>query len=160
MDEFSVRRASKLLKEGLAFVSDGDVEQARLKFKASAECVPTADAYTYWAWMEHHQGQTERAIRLCQKAIKIDPEFGNPYNDIGSYLVAIGKEDEAIEWFEKAIEAKRYEPRQFPHINLGRLYMAKEMTAKALGEFRKALQYAPSDLDLKALVESLEQSLH
>ena len=30
------------------------------------------------------------------------PTFGNPYNDIGAYLIAKGELDEAIEWLEKA----------------------------------------------------------
>jgi tetratricopeptide (TPR) repeat protein len=30
--------------------------------------------------------------------------------------------DEAIPWFEKAIAAKRYEARAYPHFNLGRVY--------------------------------------
>ena len=160
MDEFSVFRARKLIEAGLEAIAQGDVESARTKFKESAGCVPTADAYTYWGWMEHHRGETAKAIQLCQKAIKIDPNFGNPYNDIGSYLVSMGKDDEAIPWFEKAIEAARYEPRQFPHINLGRVYMAKEMPVKALGEFRKALEYAPGDPELAAIVDSLERSLN
>jgi len=160
MDEFSRYRARKLLEVGLDAIAQGDLEVARTKFQQSAECLPTADAFTYWGWMEHHRGETKKAIKLCQKAIKLDPDFGNPYNDIGSYLVALGKEDESIPWFEKAIGATRYEPRQFPHINLGRVYMAKEMPLRALGEFRKALEYAPSDAELRALVDSLENSLN
>ncbi len=159
MDEFSLHRARKLLETGLDAIAMGDIDRALSKFKESAECIPTAEAFTYWGWMEHHRGETKKAIQLCHKAIKLDPEFGNPYNDIGSYLVATGKEDEAIPWFEKATLATRYEPRQFPHINLGRVYMAKEMPMKALGEFRKALEYSPEDADLIALVDSLESSL-
>jgi len=31
------------------------------------------------------------------------------------------KLDESIWWLEKAKQAKRYEPRQFPFLNLGRI---------------------------------------
>ena len=34
-----------------------------------------------------------------------------------------GKLDEAISWLGKAKQARRYEPRQFPFMNLGRVYL-------------------------------------
>jgi Tfp pilus assembly protein PilF len=64
----------------------------------------------------------EEATEECLRAIAIDPEFGNPHNDIGVYLMQRDKLDEAIPWFEKAKQAKRYEPRQFPFMNLGQIY--------------------------------------
>ena len=47
------------------------------------------------------------------------PTFGNPYNDIGAYLIEKGDLDEAIPWFQKAMQARRYESPAFPHLNLG-----------------------------------------
>jgi hypothetical protein len=38
---------------------------------------------------------------------RIDDEFGNPYNDIGVYLMQQDKLDESISWLEKAKQAKR-----------------------------------------------------
>jgi Tfp pilus assembly protein PilF len=160
MDEFSVFRAKRLLAAGLDAVKASNLKLAAAKFQASAECVPTAEALTYWGWMEHHLGNTKKAIELCHRAIELDPAFGNPYNDIGSYLVALGDADEAIAWFEKAIVAPKYEPRQFPHINLGRVYLSKEMPGRALVEFRKALDFSPHDRELLALIQNLEKTLH
>lgn len=160
MDEFTKRRADKLMKQGLDAVAQGDTSSARESFKASAAAVPTADAVTYWAWMEHHLGETETALELCEKAIALDPDFGNPYNDIGSYLIALHREDEAIPWLEKAKTAKRYEPRQFPFINLGRIYLAKNMQLKALKEFEGALEIVPEDSSIAQLVAKLRSSIH
>src|SRR5207253_8419965 len=39
----------------------------------------------------------------CKKAIAVDPTFGNPYNDIGAYLIERGEHAQAIPWLEKAI---------------------------------------------------------
>src|SRR5262249_36772733 len=71
-----------------------------------------------------------------RKAIATDPTFGNPYNDIGCYLMETGNLVEAAPWFEKAKEASRYEPRHFPYLNLGRLYAARGEFAEALVEFQ------------------------
>ena len=81
-------------------------------------------------WTYHFQGRLDEAIAECKRAIEIDPEFGNPYNDIGAYLIELDRFDEAIPWLERAVEAARYEPRHFPHYNLGRAYLGKEMYAK------------------------------
>jgi len=160
MDEFTKKRADKLLRQGLEEVGRGEIRSALDKFRASASAVATADSLTYWGWMEHQSGDTEMAISLCHQAISLDPEFGNPYNDIGSYLVSQGKMDEAIPWFEKAVTATRYEPRQFPHINLGRVFMVKDEPLRALCEFKKALVFAPDDVELKELIQMLQQTVN
>ncbi|HZH84425.1 MAG TPA: tetratricopeptide repeat protein, partial [Phototrophicaceae bacterium] len=88
-----------------------------------------------------------------------DPEFGNPYNDIGVYLMQQQRFDDAIPWLERAKSAKRYDPRHFPHINLGRIYLTKGMLQKALEEFHGALKINPDDQELSQLVEELQTKL-
>lgn len=145
---------------GLDAVDRGDVAQALQNFKASAMAHATADALTYWGWMEHHLGNTAEAIELCEKAIALDPDFGNPYNDIGSYLVSSGKLDEAIPWLEKAKKAPRYEPKQFPFVNLGRVYLAKGLHLQALKEFEGALEFAPGDPGITYLVNQIKMTIN
>src|SRR5260370_13535709 len=87
-------------------------------------------------------GRIDDAIEECRRAIEVDPAFGNPYNDIGAYLIAKGELDEAISWLEKAKQAPRYDPRHFPFINLDPIYAAKGMVNRAIGEFEGALVHA------------------
>ena len=160
MDELRLKRAQKLLQAGLEAVATGNLRLAREHFQASAEACPTADALTYWGWMEHRLGDTGRAIELCEQAIEQDPDFGNPYNDIGSYLLALGDLDGAIPWLERATQAKRYEPRHYPHLNLGRIYLAKHMPVKALHEFESALGYCPGEPEIVETIARLRQSIN
>jgi tetratricopeptide (TPR) repeat protein len=160
VDELAVRRAKKLLEAGLVAVEAGQLEVARQNFKSSSENFPSADALTYWGWMEHHAGKTDFAIELCQRAIEKDPGFGNPYNDIGSYLLQLGKLDEAIAWLEKALKAERYEPRQYPHINLGRVYLAKGLPLKAISHFRAALELDPENPEVLRTLREILSSLN
>lgn len=148
------------MRLGLEAVERGDIAQARENFMASALTHATADALTYWGWMEHHLGNTAKAIELCEKAIALDPDFGNPYNDIGSYLVSSGKLDEAIPWLEKAKRAPRYEPKQFPFVNLGRIYLAKGQPLQALKEFEGALEFAPGDPGITDIVNQLRTTIN
>ena len=104
-------------------------------------------------------GRLNEAIAQCEIAIQLDPEFGNPYNDIGVYLMQQQRFDDAIPWLEQAKSATRYEPRHFPFINLGRIYLTKGMIQKALEEFGGALKINPDDSELTQLVEELQTKL-
>ena len=78
----------------------GHHEQAIRLFQESLEIQPTAEAYTYLGWTYSHMGDYQRAIDEAEKAILVDPDFGNPYNDIGVYLMKLEKEDEAIPYLK------------------------------------------------------------
>src|SRR6202021_313863 len=102
----------------------------------------------------------EDAIAECKRAIEVDPEFGNPYNDIGSYLIQLEKYDEAIPWLERAVAAPRYEPRHFAHFNLGRAYVAKGMLARARECFNESLRIEPRYTLARQAVESLRRMVN
>ena len=159
LDQFVQRRAQELLDRGLVAVEAGNYVTALNEFRASVFVERTAEALTYWGWMEHQLGDTERAVELCHEAIGEDPQYGNPYNDIGSYLVVLGRSDEAIGWFEKAIASECYEPRQFPHLNLAKLYLAGKQYKLALHHFEEALRYDPDDLDTQEAVLAIKKIL-
>lgn len=48
------------------------------------------------------QRRLDEALAECKRAIACDPDFGSPYNDIGGYLMEMGRDDEAIPWLEQA----------------------------------------------------------
>ena len=102
----------------------------------------------------------EEAIDEGLRAIEIDPDFGNPYNDIGVYLMQQRKLDEAIPWLEKAKQARRYEPRQFPFMNLGRIYLQQGRWWDALREFEGAVRAAPEDIKSHKVLHSLRARLN
>ncbi len=152
-------RAMELIKEAMDHQLAGELDKAIRLYKESIALYPTADAHTYLGWTYSFQGRIDEAIAQCEIAIRLDPEFGNPYNDIGVYLMQQQKLDEAIQWLEKAKQARRYEPRHFPYLNLGRVYAAKGMLQKALEEFRGAVKLNPDDPDLPRIIEELENKL-
>jgi Tfp pilus assembly protein PilF len=152
-------RAMELVQEAMQHQMAGNLEEAIRLYKQSINIHPTADAHTYLGWTYSFQGKIEEAIAQCETAISIDPDFGNPYNDIGVYLMQQQKIDEAVPWLEKAKKARRYEPRHFPYLNLGRVYAAKGMINKALEEFRGALRWDPDNLMVLKAIEELESKL-
>lgn len=144
-----LKRALDLLSKGGLAHARGDLEKAIALYRDSIAYHPTADAHTYLGWMYSKQGRLEETIEECRMAIEVDAEFGNPYNDIGCYLMQLGELDEAAEWLEKAKSAPRYEPRHFPYMNLGRIYLQKGEHGKAKGEIYQALRRAPEAKGLK-----------
>ena len=122
----------------------GELEEAVALYKKSIDIHPTAEAHTFLGWTYSFMGRYDDAIEECRKAIEVDPEFGNPYNDIGAYLIEKGNLDEAISWLEKATKAKRYDSYCFPHLNLGRIWERKGRWSKAMEEYRLALKENPN----------------
>ena len=145
-------RARELWEEGVQELMAGRIQSAVSCFNESLESCPTAEGYTYRGWALSFLGMLEQAVEDCRKAIAVDPDFGNPYNDIGVYLMKLGLLDDAIPWLEDAKFAKRYEPKHFPHLNLGHIYMAKGDQSKALEEYVQALDLDPENpVALKAI---------
>lgn len=158
-DEKDRERALGLVQEGLSRQMAGELDEAIRLYKESIRIYPTADAHTYLGWTYSFRGRIQEAISECETAIKLDPDFGNPYNDIGVYFIQLQRLDEAIPWLEKAKLARRYEPRHFPYLNLGRVYAAKGMIQKALEEFRGALKLNPGDSMVLKAIDELESKL-
>ena len=152
------QRAESLWRQGYALHVLGAYTQAVALFERSIEIQPTAEGHTFLGWSMSHLGRIEEAIAECKKAIAIDPEFGNPYNDIGVYLVQLDRSDEAIAWLEKAMQARRYCCYQFPHFNLGRILLKKGNAAEARRLFEKALEYDPDYLPAKLGLEEIRKN--
>ena len=152
-------KAAELLREAHHAQMNGAMGNAVQLYQESLQLHPTAEAHTFLGWTYSFLRRYEEAIAECKNAIAIDPDFGNPYNDIGSYLMKLGKLEEAIPWLEQATTAKRYEARQYPHMNLGRLYLTKGDQLGAIREFSKAVQieprYVPARFALAALAAQL-----
>lgn len=134
------QRAEEYFRRAFEHQVKGEFEEAIELYTHSIEAFPTAEAYTFRGWAYSFQGDFKQAIAECLKAIKVDPEFGNPYNDIGAYLIEQGDWDSAVPWFKRAIGAPRYESYCYPHFNLGRVYEHKREWGKARDHYFRALQ--------------------
>ncbi len=133
----------------------GDLAGAIRLYQASLAEQPTAEAHTFLGWVYSFERRYEEAIAECKRAIAVDPTFGNPYNDIGCYLMELGREDEAIPWLQRAMGAPRYEAPHFPHVNLARIYEQKGQMLDAVAEYGRALEktagHAPALAGLRRL---------
>ena len=159
MDSDCYQAAWDLLKEAYQYQMGGEYEMAVELYKRSLDIHPTAEAYTFLGWTYHFQGRLDDAIEECKKAIQVDPEFGNPYNDIGAYLIERGAYDDALPWLEQALTSRRYESYHYPHYNLGRAYAAKEMFGKARFHLEEALRLCPDYAVAKEELKKIQRKV-
>jgi Tfp pilus assembly protein PilF len=143
--DFRKRRALEICAEAQALHFKGQTAKAIPIYAKSIRLLPTAEAHAFLGWAYSSHNRYDLAIQECLQAITIDPEYGNSYNDIGSYYVSQGKLEDSILWFERAKRAPRYESRHFPYLNLGRVYEAKGMNLRAVREYERALQIEPGE---------------
>jgi len=144
---------------GCAYVQQeaGSLDAAADGYRASLAVYPTAEAHTFLGWTYNFQRRTEEAIQECHQAITTDPTFGNPYNDIGAYLLELGKPAEATPWFEKAKAAKRYCCYFYAHTNLARAYLLQGMRERARRELQQAAEKYPDYEPAKEMLRRLDR---
>jgi tetratricopeptide (TPR) repeat protein len=135
--------AIQLFNEAYAAQMAGNFDAAIKLYKESIAVLPTAEAFTFLGWVYSFQARYGEAIAECLAAISIDAGFGNPYNDIGSYLIAKGDNYGCVRWFKLAMQATRYEARGYPHFNLATVLEKRGKFLEAAKHYGLALKMQP-----------------
>lgn len=152
-EELARKQAQKLFETAYVHHMRGELSDAIELYKRSIVLHPTAPALTYLGWAYSLINEYGQAIALCEQAIALDPDYGNPYNDIGAYLIDLEKWEEAIPWLEKALAAPRYETPEYACHNLGRVY-------EKMGQFDQALQCYNTALEMAPHYQSAHRAKH
>ncbi len=154
MEYSIINEAQRYFQLGYKSQMDGNLDEAIELYRKSIDLYPTAEAHTFLGWTYSFRGQYDDAIEECKTAIGLDPDFGNPYNDIGAYLIHQGKFEEAIPWLERACSARRYDARHYPYYNLGRIFERLGEVGRAIKAYRRASRLEPG---YKAALQAAER---
>jgi len=141
--EAAKREALRLFNAAYEAQMRGELDEAATLYRESIAAYPTAEAHTFLGWTYSFMKRTDDAIAECLRAIEVDPDFGNPYNDIGAYLIEKGDLLGAVPWLRRAMNAPRYEAAFYPHFNLGRIYEAERRYLDALDQYQSAIELNP-----------------
>ncbi|KAL4176910.1 hypothetical protein KRP22_001847 [Phytophthora ramorum] len=114
---------------------------AKAYYAESIKLFETADAHAFLGWHLYLDGEVEQAVTECEHAIRLDPTFGNPYNDLGLIRVEEGRKSEALELFQKAKTAPRNEVRHYACQNLAALHLEENRVKAALHEYIETLHW-------------------
>ena len=110
--EYCLSKAMVLFERVFRQQMRGEFGDAVELYESSLLLHLTAEATRIWLdlW---HDGSSGRAIEECEKAPSLIRRGGNPYNDIGSYLIENGVE-KLLPWLEKALVAGAMKHRSLP----------------------------------------------
>lgn len=154
------REAVEIFNLAYATQMEGNYDEAIKLYKESIELFPTAEAYTFLGWAYSFKGEYDLAITECLAAISVDSTFGNPYNDIGSYLIAKGNFYDCERWFKLAMKAPRYEARAYPHFNLATVYEKHGKLLEAAKHYGLALKEQPNYEQAYNALRKLQEQLN
>jgi tetratricopeptide (TPR) repeat protein len=154
------REAIELFKRAYEAQQSNDYEEAIELYQRSLAVYPTAEAHTFLGWVYSFQNRYDEAIGQCLEAIRLDETFGNPYNDIGSYLIAKGDIWSCVRWFKLALQATRYESYAFPHFNLARVYEIRGRLLEAAKHYGLALEQQPGFEQATAALRRIQARLN
>ena len=152
--------AKELFHEAYEAQQAHDYERAIELYQRSINVHPTAEAHTFLGWVYSFQDRYDEAIAECLEAIRVDETLGNPYNDIGSDLLAKGDTYGSVRWFKRALLAPRYESYAFPHFNLGRVYESRKMFMDAAKHYGLALEQNPDFTEAATALRRMQGKLN
>ncbi len=152
--------AKQLFHEAYQAQLAQNYEEAIELYKRSIETYPTAEAHTFLGWVYSFQNRYDEAIEECLEAIRVDETLGNPYNDIGSYLLAKGDAYGCVRWFRRALLAPRYESYAFPHFNLGRVYEMRRKYLDAARHYGLAIEQQPNFTEAASALRRMQALLN
>lgn len=113
--------AEQRLYEGIRHMDSGHLPQAREVFAELAEAYPEfTEAHNKLATVLYLEGEYESAIRECQVVVDRVPHHFGAWNGMGMCLFHLGRLEEAITCFQKALEIQPYAETNLRYIGLCR----------------------------------------
>ncbi len=100
--------------------------------------------YQYWlARLDYDAQQYNSAINRLKKTIDLDPQMMRAYDNLGLCYDYLGRYEEAIASYNRAVELNRMltPPSPWPHVNLAISLMAINKPAEAENHLREAVAY-------------------
>ena len=95
-------------------------------------------------------GKTEDAVNNIKKALEIEPELQEAYNNLGVVQLKGEKYKEAVESFNEAIKLGFKYPRLY--INLAKALIGLDKTDEAINTLKKALEIDPTNTEAKEML--------
>lgn len=146
MDNFS--KAKELFRMG-------DLDRAEFYFRSFLEMEDSCEAYFYMGLIMGQRNMLEEALEFYYKSVVINPEYGNPCNEIGIILLRMGKDKDAVFWLKKSIRCQRNDAPHISFFNLATLYKMWNRPERSLQFLHRAIELNPEFPEAKIMKEQL-----
>lgn len=151
VSEEDVRRAQFALREGDRAFGRQDHYAALIRYLEGSKYNPNDEAIANRVGVSYAKlGFYDRAEEAFRRAVGLNPEFAQGYNNLGSVYFLKDSLRRAERHLKKAIRLDDGEA-SF-HLNLGNLYLEKNQVPQALEEWRHALELDPLALSGQSAV--------
>jgi tetratricopeptide (TPR) repeat protein len=126
---------------GLNWVALNQLRLARPFFLAATQLAPEDEQLRYhMGRLDYTDQQFAAAEKSFRRALEINPSFVKAHDNLGLALEALGKEEQAIESYQRAIELVDQQKLKYewPFVNLGRFLFKKNRFNESLNLARRA----------------------
>lgn len=166
--------AALQVKLGQEYMLKGDLETAQAKLRRALDLDPESiDANTLLAVLNERIRRPEMAERFYRRAVELKPDDGSANNNLGAFLCAKGRYDEAEQHFGAAIDDPFYRTPAAAYANAGvcarqagkleaaETYLRRALeldksSLVALGEMANISHLRGDDLRARAFIQRLE----
>jgi type IV pilus assembly protein PilF len=142
-------KAEAHYKIGVARLSDNSIQAAYVEFQKAYELDPdnknvlNAIGFIYLFYFD----EVPKSIEYFEKAVKVDPQFSDGYNNLGVAYEKLGKFEKAIAYYKQALSNPLYPTPQSAYVNMGNSYYRMGKYHEAVSALKEALERQP-DMEL------------
>lgn len=144
--ESSMQYSEGRYKIGVGYYSEGKVQMAFVEFQHAIEFNPQNKEALNGIGIIYllDFDETLKAIDFFQRAVKVDPDYSDAYNNLGYAHAKIGKFEAAIPFYKKAVSSMLYATPEMAFVNMGRAYYRLGRYDEAATAYKEALKRAPN----------------
>ena len=130
----------------MAYVKLDRRDWARPELEKLAAGQPRNPLYLYWLGrLDYDARNYASAIAHLQRVIELDPNMMRAYDNLGLCYDYLGKFDEAVKSYNRAVELNRLQPKPspWPHLDLAVSLISINRLSEAEKNLREAIGYDP-----------------
>jgi tetratricopeptide (TPR) repeat protein len=130
----------------MAYIKLNRRDGARAELEKLAAAQPQNPLFLYWLGRLDYDAQNyASAITRFQKVTELDPKMMRAYDALGLCFDYLGKFDEAVKNYNRAVELNRLQPKPspWPHVDLAISLITLNRLPEAEKNLREAVGYDP-----------------
>jgi type IV pilus assembly protein PilF len=144
-NQADVRKADAHYKMGYSYLIDQQIQAAFVEFQKSVELNPNdRDAHYALGHVYFLKENFDDAEREFRRVIKLKSDDAAAWNYLGKVSEEQGKNDAALEYYDRALSFPQYPTPDLVHYNKGKVYLKRAQPEAALREFTAALRVNPT----------------
>jgi tetratricopeptide (TPR) repeat protein len=128
----------------MAYVRLNRRDWARLELEKLSTAQPRNPLYIYWLGrLDYDTRNYSSAIDNLHRVIELDPKMMRAYDTLGLCYDYLGKFDEAVKVYDRAVELNRIQPKPspWPHLDLAVSLISLNRLSEAEKNLREAIGY-------------------